>query len=115
MTQSAYGRETVRTEDGETSIITFYEIVQSNLATRQEKGIIIAVFDRNATGTFAPFNGRVLAGIYDVPSNTEKSIITLWEWESKIGNSGIVPPMRQESQMNTTTITTFEIPQANMP
>jgi hypothetical protein len=93
VTQSAYGMETIRTEDGETSTITFYEIVQSNPATRQEKGIITEVFDRNATGTFAPFNGMVLAGIYDVPSNTEEAIITLWDWESGIGNSGVAPPL----------------------
>jgi hypothetical protein len=59
------------------------------------------VFDRNATGTFAPFNGMVLAGIYDVPSNSGEAIMTLWEWESGIGNSGVAPPMREESQMNT--------------
>lgn len=117
VTRSAYRREAVRTEDGETSTIIFYEIVQSNPATRQEKGIITAVFDRNATGTFASFNGMVLAGIagiYDVLSNTEEAIITLWDWESGIGNSGVAPPLREWSQMNIT-ITTSEIQQANMP
>ena len=56
-----------------------------------EPGIIIAAFNSDATGTFAPFNGMVLAGIYDVPSNTEKAVIILWEWESAIGNSGVAP------------------------
>ncbi|HZB15683.1 MAG TPA: hypothetical protein VE445_00835 [Nitrososphaeraceae archaeon] len=37
VTQSAHGRETVRTKDDETSTITFYKIVQSDLATRQER------------------------------------------------------------------------------
>ena len=77
LTQSAYGRETVRTQDGQTSTITYYEIVQSDPAVRQEKGIIIAVFDRNATCTLAPFNGMILAGIYDVPPNSKAANVTL--------------------------------------
>jgi hypothetical protein len=86
VTQFAYGTETVRTQDGETSTITFYEIVQSGPATRQDKGIIIAVFDRNAIGGLAPFNCMVLEGVYDVPQDSEEAIITLLEWESGIGN-----------------------------
>jgi hypothetical protein len=82
LTQSAYGRETVRTQDGQTSTITYYEIVESDPVTRQEKGIIIGVFDRNATGTLAPFNGMVLAGIYDVPPNSKVANVKLWKWES---------------------------------
>jgi hypothetical protein len=85
VTQSAYGRETVITQDGQTSTITFYEIVQSNPMTNQEKAIIIAVFDKNATGTLAAFNGMILAGIYEVSPNSKEATVILWKWESGIG------------------------------
>jgi hypothetical protein len=86
VTQSAYGRETVRTQDGQTSTITFYEIVQSNPVTNQEKAIIIAAFDKNATRTLAAFNGMILAGIYEVPPNSKEATVILWKWESGIGD-----------------------------
>jgi hypothetical protein len=43
------------------------------------------MFDRNATGSLSPFKGRILAGIYDVPSNSKKAYVTLWRWESGLG------------------------------
>jgi len=39
----------------------------------QGKGIIIAVFDRKATGMLAPFNGMIVTGIHDEPPNVEGS------------------------------------------
>jgi hypothetical protein len=105
-TVSAYGRENVSSEDGDdTTAITFYEIVQGDPETLETKGVIIAVFDRNATGTLAPFNGMITVGIHDEQPNAEAATITLWEWESEIGNNaGVAPPMQQESPtMNTTT------------
>ncbi|HEX6281051.1 MAG TPA: hypothetical protein VFZ67_02375 [Nitrososphaera sp.] len=104
-TVSAYGRENVSSEDGDdTTAITFYEIVQGDPETLETKGVIIAVFDRNATGTLAPFNGMITVGIHDEQPNAEAAAITLWEWESEIGNNaGVAPPMQQESPtMNTT-------------
>ncbi len=88
-TLSGYGRETVITEDGETATVTLYEIMQSNPETNQEKGIMIAVFDKNATGKLAPFSSMVLAGILDVPSNSVEAIVTLWEWKSGIENNNV--------------------------
>ena len=90
VTQSAQGTETIRTGDGETATITFYEIVKFNPATREGKGIIIAEVQTNPTGTLASLNGMILAGIDDIQSNGESSV-TLWEWESRISNLDIVP------------------------
>jgi hypothetical protein len=77
-TLSASGRESVFSEDGDTTAITFHEIIQYDPESLQGKGIIIAVFDRNATGTLAPFNGMMVVGTHY--ENTEEAVITLWEW-----------------------------------
>ena len=117
-TVSAYGRENVFSEDDDdTTAITFYEIVQGDPATLQTKGVIIAVFDTNATGTLAPFNGMITVGIHDEQPNAEAATITLWEWESGIGNNaGVTPPIQQESSPMNTTTTTSELPSSmNMP
>jgi hypothetical protein len=45
-TLSSYGKETVLSEDdGNTTSFTYYEIIQSDTANPQGKGIIIAVYD----------------------------------------------------------------------
>ena len=85
-TSSGYGTEIIRTENGETVTATLYEIVQFNPATAPEgggKGIIIEVFQTNSTGTLAPLNGMIAAGI-DEMSPSGESHITLWRWESEI-------------------------------
>lgn len=96
VTQSAQGRETIRTGDGETATITFYEIVKFNPATSEGKGIVIAKVHTNPTGTLASLNGMILAGIDDIQSNGE-STVTLWEWKSRISNFGIVPVQDESS------------------
>ena len=83
-TISASGREAVFSEDGDTSAITFHEIVRYDPDPPQGKGIVIAVFDRNATGTLAPFNGMIVTGIHDEPTNAGAAIIKLWESQSGI-------------------------------
>ena len=86
-TSSGYGREIIRTQDGETVNATLYEIVQSNPATPEVgKGIITAVFQTNSTRTVAPLNGMILAGIDDMSASGE-SHVTLWKWESGIVNT----------------------------
>lgn len=80
-TVNAYGRESVFSEDGDTIAITFHEIIQSDSSTPQGKGVGIAVFDRNATGLLAPFNGMIAAGTHDAPLNPEEADVTLWEWQ----------------------------------
>src|SRR5215208_644193 len=90
LTQSAQGTETIRTQDGQTATITFYEIVEFNPATMEGKGIMIAEVHTNPTGTLASLNGMTLAGIDDIQSNG-MSNVTLWEWESRISNLDIVP------------------------
>jgi hypothetical protein len=90
VTQSAQGTETIRSEDGETATITFYEIVKFNPATREGKGLITAEVHSNPTGTLAQLNDMVLAGIDNIQPNGESNV-TLWEWESRISNLDIVP------------------------
>lgn len=94
---SVQGTETIRTENGETATITFYEIVKFNPATSEGKGIITAEVNTNPTGTLASLNSMILAGIDDIQSNSESNV-TLWEWESKIGDLDIVP-VQDESNL----------------
>jgi len=107
VTGTSFGRESVFSEDGDSTAITFYEIAKSDPATPQTKGIRIAVFDSNATGSLAPFNGMIVVGLHDEQPNQGAVSITLWKWEEDgIGNSGVAaatPPMQQEPVMNTTT------------
>jgi hypothetical protein len=64
-TVSAVGREYVlSTEDGDKTAITFHEIIRYDPTTFKGAGILIAVFDRNATGMLAPFNGMIVVGTY---------------------------------------------------
>lgn len=106
-TQSAQATETIMTEDGETANATFYEIVQFNPASTGEgKGITIAIIHTNSTGTLAPLNGMILAGIDNMTPDGESNV-TLWKWESGISNTtAVAPPMQGESSTNTTTSTT---------
>ncbi|MGH9911021.1 MAG: hypothetical protein ACRD5E_02975 [Nitrososphaeraceae archaeon] len=39
------------------------------------------MFDRNATGLLAPFNGMIAAGTHDAPLIPEEANVTLWEWQ----------------------------------
>jgi hypothetical protein len=94
MTLSVQGKETIRTQDGETATATLYEIDQQPGTTGESKGIVIAVVNTNATsGMLAPLNGMILAGLDDIQTTTSESRLTLWEWKSGIGkNAGVVPP-----------------------
>src|SRR5215212_251126 len=91
-TVSAYGKENVFSEDGDTSAITFYEIVRYNPTTLEGKGLTIAVFD--ATGSLATFNGMFIVGTHEEDPSINGATFTLWE-----GESGIPLPT-----MNTTTM-----------
>src|ERR671910_1123105 len=106
-TGSAYGKENVFSEDGDTTAITFFEIVQYQPEPFQGKGLVMAVFDRNATGNLAPFNGMMVVGTHEEQPNAEGTTITLWEWQSGITLPS--PPTTIEesppSPMNTTTMT----------
>ena len=66
-------------DDGDTTSFTFYEIIQSDDANPLGKGVMIAVYDRNATGLLAPFNGMTAIGTHEVPLDPE-AFLTLWEW-----------------------------------
>lgn len=84
VTQSVQGTETIRTtEDGGTATATYYEILKFNPATREGKGIIMAVVHANPTGMLAGLNGTTLVGI-DHIQGLESSSVTLWKWESGI-------------------------------
>jgi hypothetical protein len=84
-TVSAYGREHVFSEDdGDTTAITFYEIIRYDPTTFEGKGLVTAVFDRNATGSLAPFNGMMVIGTHDEDPNAAAATIKLWQWQSAI-------------------------------
>jgi hypothetical protein len=86
-THSVQAEETLMTEQGETATATFYEIAKFDPATAGEgKGLTMALIETDSTGTLAPLNGTILAGISDMQPNGETSV-TLWEWESGIGNN----------------------------
>ena len=86
-THSVLAEETLMTEQGETATSTFYEIAKFDPATAGEgKGLTMALIETDSTGTLAPLNGTIVAGISDMQPNGETSV-TLWEWESGIGNN----------------------------
>ena len=55
-------------------------------STLRGKGLTIAVFDTNATGSLAPFNGMFIAGIHEEDPNIKGATFTLWKWEGAIGS-----------------------------
>jgi hypothetical protein len=87
VTHSAQAKETITTEQGETATATFYEIVKFDPAAEGEgKGLTMAIIHTDSTGMLAPLNGTIVAGINDMQP-TDESNVTLWEWESGIGNN----------------------------
>jgi hypothetical protein len=104
MAHTAQAKETLVTEQGETATVTFYEIAKFDPATPGEgKGLTMALIDTNSTGTLAPLNGTILAGISDMQPDGETTVL-LWEWESGIGNNGGVAATaatQEDSPMNT--------------
>ena len=84
-TVSASGREHVFSEDdNDTSAITFHEVIRYDPETFEGNGLVIAIFDNNATGSLAPFNRMMVVGTHEEDPSTRTSTITLWEWESGI-------------------------------
>ena len=81
VTGTSYGRESFFAEDGDSTAITFYEIGKEDPATLQTRGITIAVFDSNGTGSLAPFNGMIVGGLHEEQPNEEGVTMTLWKWE----------------------------------
>jgi hypothetical protein len=111
-TVSAYGREYVFSEDdNDTIAITFNEIIRYNPETFEGNGLVIAVFDNNATGSLAPFNGMLVVGTHEEDPSTQAATIRLWEWESGIPiptmASAINPTLEESS-----TSPTMETPTA---
>jgi hypothetical protein len=92
-TTSGQGKETIRTEDGETATATVFEIVQFNNPAAlggEGKAIVTAIFQTNSTGVLAPLNGMIAVGVDEI-SPTDESHITLWKWESGIPLSALAP------------------------
>jgi hypothetical protein len=89
VTGSSIGRESFfSTKDGDRTTITFHEIMKNDPVISQTKGITMAVFDSNATGSLAPFNGMIVVGLDDKqPGAGGVATKTLWLWESGIGNN----------------------------
>ncbi len=84
-TQSAIGRETIKTEDGETITATFYEILEFPPGAGGANGIAIAVLHTNSTDRLAPLNGTILVGT-DYLYPISEGFSTYWEWVP-------IPPM----------------------
>jgi len=78
-TQSAIGTETIMTEDGETVIATFYEILEFPPGAGGANGITIAVFHTNSTDRLAPLNGTIVVGT-DYLYPISEGFGTFWEW-----------------------------------
>src|SRR5918997_4320198 len=105
-TVSAYGREYVFSEDDNgTTAITFNEIIRYDPATFEGSGLVIAVFDNNATGSLAPFNGMMVVGTHEEDPSTQTATIRLWEWES-----GIPIPPTTTTDMQSLTSPTMNTP-----
>jgi len=106
----SYGRENVfSVDDGDTSAITFFEIVQYDPVTFQGRGLATAVFDNNATGSLAPFNGMLVVGTHEEDPTTQTVTIRLWEWRSGVPIPPVTTDMGESPTsptMNTTTATT---------
>jgi len=85
VTGISFGRESFFSEDGDSTAITFYEIVKDDPATLQTRAITTAVFDSNGTGSLAPFNGMIVVGLHEQQPNEEGVTMTLWKWEDEIG------------------------------
>jgi hypothetical protein len=107
-TQSAMGTEIIMTEDGETVIATFYEILEFPPGAGGANGITIAVLHTNSTGTLAPLNGTLLVGT-DYLYPISEGFGTFWEW---VPTPPLLPSNTMEesppSPMNTTTTATEE-------
>ena len=104
-TQSAIGTETIMTEDGETVIATFYEILEFPPGAGGANGISIAVLHTNSTGRLAPLNGTIVVGT-DYLYPISEGFGTYWEW-IPLPPSLLSTTMEESppSPMNTTTTT----------
>ena len=87
MTHSTQAKATIMTEQGETATATFYDILKIDPATTGNgRGLTMALIETDSTGMLAPLNGTIVVGISNLQSN-ELNTVTLWEWESGIGNN----------------------------
>src|SRR5918998_832687 len=110
-TVSAYGREYVFSEDdNDSTAITFYEIIRYDPTTFEGKGLVIAVFDRNATGSLALFNGMMVVGTHEEDPSTQAATIKLREWQGGVPFPPVTTTMEENpsSPMETTTTTTTD-------
>jgi hypothetical protein len=89
VTGTLYGRESFFAEDGDSTAITFYEIVKDDPETLQTRGITTAVFDSNGTGSLASFNDMIVVGLHEEQPNEEGVTMTLWKWEDGNSNSRV--------------------------
>jgi hypothetical protein len=97
--------------------------VRYNPTTFEGKGFTIAVFDRNATGSLAPFKGMMVVGTHEEDPNTKMATFNLWEWKTGIplptSNTTTTASTAMEesppSLMNTTTTSGISPPPTNAP
>jgi hypothetical protein len=99
---TATGKEVITTEDGsESATATTYGIAR----LEARRGIMIALFDTNSTGILAPLDGMILAGQIEYPPEETHSLITLWEWQSRIPLPTTTTPEELPPLTDTTTTT----------
>jgi hypothetical protein len=67
------------TEDGETIIATFHEILEFPPGKGGANGIAIAVLHTNSTDRLAPLNGTLVVGT-DYLYPISEGFSTYWEW-----------------------------------
>jgi hypothetical protein len=89
VTGTSFGRESFIAENGDSTAITFYEIVKDDPETLQTRGITTAVFDSNGTGSLASFNDMIVVGLHEEQPNEEGVTMTLWKWEDGNSNSRV--------------------------
>jgi hypothetical protein len=95
-TQSAIGTETIMTENGETVIATFYEILEFPPGSGGANGITIAVLHTNSTDRLAPLNGTIVVGT-DYLYPISEGFGTFWEWVPSPPPPSLLPTTGMES------------------
>jgi hypothetical protein len=102
---------TTEEDRSQSATATFYGIARFNMQDGSGKGIVIALFHTNSTGTLAPIDGMILAGQMELPPGEDR-FITLWEWQSGIPLATTTtmeePPLTDTTTTTTNATTTAE-------
>src|SRR5215218_2085458 len=107
LTPSVLMEESTSSRETMTRILQLSHFMKLYATTLQGKGFVIAVFDRNATGSLAPFNGMMVVGTHEEDPSIQAATIILWEWQSGIplpsNSTTEEPPLMNTATMTDTT------------